>query len=99
MREDVIKYEAILNESEDILQIVSDALTLLAQHQDKLDSLVSYYGSQAYFDDMALADSGQDYGDIPCRVLTEDAVYDVIGSAHELAIQMLELATHRIKYR
>ena len=37
--------------------------------------------------------------DLPCGVLSEDAVFDLFGENFNIAIEMLELATDVIKYR
>ncbi len=92
MKERVIKYEAILNESEQVLANVKQALNRLAEHQEAYNELKAYYGSEEYFEDLdEEATYPERYEGVARGVLTEDAVFNHIVDSRETYIDMLEL--------
>lgn len=97
MKRDVIKYEKILNESETIFEELLTVLDKLNNKLDDFNSLKDYYGSEEYRHDVSVSNSTDEYNDIACGVLTEDAVYDVIGTSYTASIEMLETATKILK--
>lgn len=97
MRSQVIKFEKILNESEMILGEVEKALDKLEQNQKEYCELKQYYGSEEYRKDVEISDCTDEYKDIAHGVLSEDAVYDLIGSSYSTYIRMLELAARLLK--
>ena len=97
MRSDVIKYEKILNESTKLFDELLVVLDKVQHNLKDFESLKAYYGSEEYRKDVLLSNQTDEYSDIACGVLTEDAVYDVIGTSFSASIEMLELATRILK--
>lgn len=97
MKEHVIQFEKILNESTEILKELEVALDKLENNQKNFLALKEYYGSEEYFKDVEISNQTKEYDDILCGVLSEDAVYDLIGDSFYTYIRMLELATKLLK--
>ena len=97
MKADVIKYEKILNESGKIFEELFCILDKIRKNEKDFEDLKKYYGSEEYRKDVSISDNTKKYNDIPCGVLTEDAVYDLIGTSYSASIEMLELATKILK--
>ena len=65
----------------------------------KLYPTADYYSSQAYFDDLDLSNQADFPTDLPCGVLSEDAVYDLLDEHFQMGVELLEIATKMIKER
>lgn len=76
------------------LQLTSALYTLLDQvetsQSDYLD-LLEYYQSPPFLEDMDLADRGE-FKNLPCGVLSEDGVYNLLVDRKELAAKLREFA-------
>lgn len=88
--ERVAEMEAILNEHSRAVAAFKKALADFEKAQVAYDKLDAYYSSQDWFDDADAYDEGEIKVD--CGVLTEDAVYDLIGDNYEMAKEMIRLA-------
>ncbi|MGF0039320.1 DUF4298 domain-containing protein [Peptoniphilaceae bacterium SGI.131] len=97
MKEQVIKFEEILNDTQAVLLELERALDRLEENYSAFKELKEYYGSDEYLKDMAIADNTDDYKDIRCGVLSEDGVYNIIGDSYDSYIRMLEVATRMLK--
>ena len=86
----VAEMEAILNEHSRAVAAFKKALADFEKAQAAYDKLDAYYSSQDWFDDVEAYDKGEITVD--CGVLTEDAVYDLIGDNYELAKEMIRVA-------
>ena len=95
----ISEMEKILNDHNDLIVELRAAIEKFADHQEEYMKLSNYYSSQEYFDDLERDDKGELPEDLPCGVLSEDAVFDLFGENFNIAIDMLELATEVIKYR
>lgn len=76
-------------------QAVEDArkaMELLKEYQERYVKLRNYYGSEVYHEDVDASNQGKLPEDLPCGVLGEDYVYDLMGDHRELALEMIELA-------
>ncbi len=84
--------ENILNKHSIIIEEFSHCLDKFKASQDDYEKLSNYYSSQAWFDDLKISESKDFPKDINCGVLSEDAVFDLIGENFEIAKQLLDLA-------
>ena len=94
----ISEMEKILNDHNDLIENLREAIEKFADHQDEYRKLSDYYSSESYFEDLERYDSGEIPEDLPCGVLSEDAVFDLFGENYNVAIDMLELATEVLKY-
>ena len=62
-----------------------------------IDQLAAYYGSEEWFADRAADEAGELPADLVRGVLGEDLPYNLLVDYHDLAIRMLEIATHALK--
>ncbi|MGI6214467.1 MAG: DUF4298 domain-containing protein [Christensenellales bacterium] len=97
MKEQVIKFEKILNNSEETLKALNKALDAFEANQPDYLALKKYYLSEEYRKDVDISNNSNEYKDIACGVLSEDAVYNLIGESFHTYIRMLELATKFLK--
>lgn len=95
----ISEMEKILNDHNDLIEKLREAIEKFADHQDEYRKLSDYYSSETYFEDLERYDRGEIPEDLPCGVLSEDAVFDLFGENYNVAIDMLELATEVLKYR
>lgn len=95
--ERIAAMEARLNKADAVLDITEEALDKLEAELADIKVLTDYYGSADWHGDYEADERGELVPDMPCGVLGEDYVYDVIGRRRELAIRMLELATAMLK--
>ena len=86
----VAEMEAILNKHTEAVNAFRKALTAFEEAQTAYDKLDDYYSSQDWFDDVEAFDKGEITVD--CGVLTEDAVYDLIGDNYDMAKEMIRVA-------
>lgn len=83
----VAEMEAILNKHTEAVNAFRKALAAFEEAQTAYDKLDDYYSSQDWFDDVEAFDKGEITVD--CGVLTEDAVYDLIGDNYDMAKEMI----------
>ena len=88
--ERVAEMEAILNKHTDAVKAFKKALAAFEVAQIAYDKLDDYYSSEDWFDDVDAYARGEI--NVDCGVLTEDAVYDLIGENYELAKEMIRVA-------
>lgn len=86
----VAEMEAILNKHTEAVNAFRKALAAFEEAQTAYDKLDDYYSSQDWFDDVEAFDKGEITVD--CGVLTEDAVYDLIGGNYDMAKEMIRVA-------
>lgn len=90
-RQRVEQMERIFNSQ---IQLVSALRTILEQvetSQQAYLELLDYYQSSTYLEDMDLADRGE-FKNLPCGVLSEDGVYNLLFDRTNLASQLREIA-------
>ncbi|MDD7351989.1 MAG: DUF4298 domain-containing protein [Peptoniphilaceae bacterium] len=95
----ISEMEKILNEQNELIENLRDALEKFEAHQDEYIKLRDYYNSEVYFDDLESYDKGELPADLLCGVLSEDAVYNLFCENFNVAIDMIELATKVLKNR
>ncbi|MCP1638417.1 DUF4298 domain-containing protein [Streptococcus gallinaceus] len=97
MEEDIRAFEAILNESTQIIEELERVLDQFEANRSQYQKLKDFYGSEAYFKAVELLNQTDQFSDIPCGVLSEDAVFNLIGDHYASSIRMLELAMTYLK--
>lgn len=97
MKDDVIKYEAILNKSNSLFEQLRDIIDKINENQVEFNELKNYYMSEEYIRDVEISNTTDKYSDVPCGVLSEDAVFDLIGESYDISLEMLETATRILK--
>lgn len=89
----VTEMEGILNDCSAAADRLASGIEGVEQIGERMKKLFSYYGSEDWYEDL----EGTLPEGLPAGVLSEDAVYDLIGSVRDLAIRMLELSTDILK--
>ncbi len=82
--ERVSRYEALLNEAQDALSVYEAALERFAEVQKKIAELDTYYGSKEWREDFEASETGKLPADLPCGVLSEDSVWNLLERNREL---------------
>ena len=97
--ERVAEMEKLLASQRAELAAMQKALRTFESSQRDYQRLVKYYYSRHYVEDNRRFDRGELTALSSAEVLTEDAVYDLMGENYELALELLELATNLIRQR
>ena len=97
--ERIQKMEGHLNKYAQVLADAQKALEQLEQSQTEYIQLRDYYTGQNFFDDLEYSNSPEFPENIACGVLSEDAVYDLMGEHFETAINLLDLSSSMLKER
>ena len=97
MKKDVIRYEEILNRSADLKDEMQKLLQKFEENLDEYNALKNYYGSQEYLNDLEVSNTTDEYDDINQGVLSEDAVFNLIGEMYHLNVDMLEIAAKYLR--
>ncbi|ATZ04747.1 DUF4298 domain-containing protein [Streptococcus suis] len=90
-RKRVEEMEKIFNRQLELNQSLYDSMAQLNQEQSTYLQLLDYYQSQTYMEDLELSNKGY-FNGIPCGVLSEDGVYNLLFGRTNLANQLRELA-------
>ena len=90
--ERVSKMEAALVRLNDAINTVEDALDTYEQMWCDYHALDKYYSGKAWWEDLEADNQGLLPEDLPRGVLSEDAVYDVLGDADSLRDRLKEIA-------
>lgn len=97
--ERIQKMEGHLNKYAQVLADAQKALDQLERCQSDYIQLRDYYTGQKFFDDLEYSNSSDFPENIACGVLSEDAVYDLMGEHFETAISLLDLSSSMLKER
>jgi hypothetical protein len=97
--ERIQKMEKHLNKYSQVLARAQEALAELERCQSDYIQLRDYYTGQNFFDDLEYSNSPEFPENIACGVLSEDAVYDLMGEHFETAINLLDLSSSMLKER
>lgn len=90
-RKRIEEIEKIFNMHLEMNKFLADSVTQLNQAQSSYLRLLDYYQSQTYMEDLDLSNNGY-FDGIPCGVLSEDGVYNLLFDRSNLASQLRELA-------
>ena len=86
--ERIRKMESYLDEAEETMAKLADAMDAYEKVQDKYYELGSYYGSPDWMADYEADEAGELPADLKRGVLSEDAVYDLITDHGDLMKRM-----------
>ena len=90
-REDRIRYyEALMHETEQGLSEFEGALERFTAVQEKLKELNDYYGSKSWRGDFEASEKGRLPAGLPCGVLSEDGVWNLLERSRDLIDESLE---------
>ena len=92
MEEHLNKYAQTLAAAQSALAELEASQKNYIQHRD-------YYTSQVFIDDLEFSNRPDFPEDVTCGVLSEDAVYDLMGEHFETALQLLDLSSAMLKER
>ena len=88
--------ETYLNESEEAVRVLAEALERYEKIQPHLKKLSDYYGSTLWMKDYEDGEAGKLPADLKRGVLSEDLVYDLLTDHHELILRMSRAVTKSI---
>ena len=94
--ERIAQMERYLDESEQAVKALSDALEQFEAAQPALKKLSDYYGSTLWMKDYEADEAGKLPQDLKRGVLSEDAVYDLLSAHHDLILRMSKAVTKAI---
>lgn len=97
MKKGVIRFEEILNRSADLKEEMQEILQKFEENLEDYNALKDYYGSREYLDDLEVSNTTDEYDDIEQGVLSEDAVFNLIGEMYHLNVDMLEIAAKYLR--
>lgn len=92
------KMEQALDDVSSAQKALAQALENFSATQCQLSELSDYYGSKDYFHDLELDEQGQLPATLKRGVLSEDAVYDLITSIKEMALEMQKVAEFSLNH-
>ena len=96
-QERAVHYEALYQKYQDQ---ITQLQMIVDQHEEFLPifkELSDYYSSQVYFDDLDASNSGKIDPNIPQGIYSEDQLYNLFFQHHQVAIQILDLASEMLK--
>lgn len=88
--ENITLMEQNLNDALDVLENFDKVLEAYIAVQEKIDGLKAYYGSPAWWKDMADDEAGKLPSDLPRGVLSEDGIYNLLADNEALIERMRE---------
>lgn len=94
--ERITRMENYLNESEEAVRALSEALERYESIQPSLKKLSDYYGSTLWMKDYEDDEAGKLPEDLKRGVLSEDLVYNLLTDHHELILRMSRAVTKSI---
>ncbi len=89
--ERVRHYETLMNEAAAVVADCEQALDRFTAVQEKLAELNAYYGSKAWWEDFNASEEGLLPKELPCGVLSEDGVFDLLDRNRELIGEVRDL--------
>lgn len=78
-------FETLMQEAEQALSDYETALDRFTAAQDALAALNDYYGSRNWWADFDASEAGKLPADLPCGVLSEDGIWNLLSRNRELA--------------
>ena len=83
----------------ELLVKVNEILDKLENDREDFDKLVEYYYSDQFQQDYDDSNEGKIDSSINQGILTEDAIYDLMGDDYYLALRFLDLANKMIQHK
>lgn len=75
-----------------VIEDLKKSLEVFEDHQEEYKRLVTYYYSDQFTKDMDASNIGEIGDDINQAVLSEDAIYDLMGDNYYTGLALLEAA-------
>lgn len=82
-----------------VIEDLKKTLEAFEDHQEEYKKLVSYYYSDQFTKDMDASNRGEIEDDINQAVLSEDAIYDLMGDNYYIGLALLEAANDVLQDR
>lgn len=83
----------------ELLEKINKILDELEENREDFDKLVEYYYSEQFQKDYDDSNQGKIDSSINQGILTEDAIYDLMGDDYYLALRFLDLANKMIQQK
>ncbi len=93
----IVELTKIYEDHKKLTEKLDKALNDFKSHQKKLEELERYYYSEKFRDDYDASNKGEIPSEINQGILTEDAIYDLLGDNYYMAREMLDLANYIIQ--
>ncbi|MBP2015081.1 DUF4298 domain-containing protein [Anaerococcus degeneri] len=93
----LIKHTETYENYKELLVKVNEILDKLENEREDFDKLVEYYYSDQFQKDYDDSNEGKIDSSINQGILTEDAIYDLMGDDYYLALRFLDLANKMIQ--
>jgi hypothetical protein len=95
--EHIKEYTKIYEDHQKLLEDLSKSLKEFKDHQKDFEKLEEYYYSDDFLKDHDASDRGEISDNINQGILTEDAIYDLLGDNYYMARELLDLANYIIQ--
>ncbi|KGF04138.1 hypothetical protein HMPREF1630_04935 [Anaerococcus lactolyticus S7-1-13] len=93
-----MKHTETYENYKELLVKVNEILDKLENDREDFDKLVEYYYSDQFQKDYDDSNEGKIDSSINQGILTEDAIYDLMGDDYYLALRFLNLANKMIQH-
>lgn len=91
------EYTKIYEDHKKLIDSLSKEFKKFKDHQKELNKLEKYYYSEQFMRDYDASNKGEIPDDIIQGILTEDAIYDLLGDNYYIARELLDLANDIIQ--
>lgn len=91
------EYTKIYEDHKKLIESLSNELEKFKAHQKDLEKLEKYYYSEQFMKDYDASNKGEISSEIIQGILTEDAIYDLLGDNYFMAKDLLDLANYIIQ--
>ncbi len=91
------EYTEIYEDHKKLLEDLYESLKKFKDHQKDLEKLEKYYYSEDFIKDHDASNKGEIPSKINQGILTEDAIYDLLGDNYFMARELLDLANYIIQ--
>lgn len=91
------QYTKIYEDHKELIENLAKSLEEFKEHQKELNKLEKYYYSEEFMKDYDASNKGEIPDDIIQGILTEDAIYDLLGDNYFMAKDLLDLANDIIQ--
>ena len=95
----LIKHTETYENYKELLVNVNEILDKLENDREDFDKLVEQYYSDQFQQDYDDSNEGKIDSSINQGILTEDAIYDLMGDDYYLALRFLDLANKMIQHK
>ena len=93
------KHTATYEKYGKLIEKINTILDELEENREDYDKLVEYYYSEQFRKDYDDSNEGKIDSSINQGILTEDAIYDLMGDDYYLALRFLDLANKMIQHK